>query len=54
MAIGTLYGEEHTFMHDLESFFCLFWVCIHYAGPGGQARVAEFESWDYENALKKK
>lgn len=23
MAIGVLYGEEHSFMHDLESFF---WV----------------------------
>lgn len=21
MAIGALYGEEHSFMHDLESFF---------------------------------
>jgi Fungal protein kinase len=21
MAIGVLYGEKHTFMHDLESFF---------------------------------
>ena len=34
MAIGALYGEKHTFMHDLESFFwVLFWICIHYNGP---------------------
>ncbi|KAI9824471.1 MAG: hypothetical protein M1832_002006, partial [Thelocarpon impressellum] len=27
MAIGALYGEHHTFMHDLESFFwVLFWI----------------------------
>jgi hypothetical protein len=52
MAIGALYGEEHTFMHDLESFFqVLFWICIHYAGPG-QARETEFESWNYENTTK--
>ncbi|KAH7016362.1 uncharacterized protein B0I36DRAFT_396657 [Microdochium trichocladiopsis] len=31
MAIGTLLGEQHSFMHDLESFFwVLFWICIHY------------------------
>jgi hypothetical protein len=53
MAIGALYGEEHTFMHDLESFFwVLFWICIHYTGPGGQARITEFESWNYENTTK--
>lgn len=33
MAIGVLYGEQHSFMHDLESFFwVLFWICIHYRG----------------------
>ena len=31
MAIGALRGEPHSFMHGLESFFCvLFWVCIHH------------------------
>ncbi|RMJ01691.1 hypothetical protein CDV36_015615 [Fusarium kuroshium] len=35
MAIGALLGEQHSFMHDLESFFwVLFWICIHYNGPG--------------------
>ncbi|WVO16474.1 hypothetical protein L204_104151 [Cryptococcus depauperatus] len=35
MAIGVLWGHEHSFMHDLESFFwVLFWICIHYDGPG--------------------
>ncbi|KAL7957400.1 hypothetical protein V8C34DRAFT_325171 [Trichoderma compactum] len=34
MAIGALLGEQHSFMHDLESFFwVLFWICIHYNGP---------------------
>ncbi|KAI9856816.1 MAG: hypothetical protein M1813_008753 [Trichoglossum hirsutum] len=52
MAIGALYGEEHTFMHDLESFFwVLFWICIHYTGPG-RARETEFEFWNYENTTR--
>ncbi|KAJ0103725.1 hypothetical protein J7T55_001741 [Diaporthe amygdali] len=34
MAIGVLLGEQHSFMHDLESFFwVLFWICVHYDGP---------------------
>jgi hypothetical protein len=33
MAIGALYGEKHSFMHDLESFF---WVL--YSGPS-ESRV---------------
>ncbi|KAH6988698.1 hypothetical protein EDB80DRAFT_555094, partial [Ilyonectria destructans] len=34
MAIGALLGEQHSFMHDLGSFFwVLFWICIHYNGP---------------------
>jgi hypothetical protein len=54
MAIGALYGEKRTFMHDLESFFwVLFWICIHYTGPNGDGRVvAEFESWNYEYSSK--
>jgi hypothetical protein len=54
MAIGALYGEKRTFMHDLESFFwVLFWICIHYTGPNGESRVvAEFESWNYEHTSK--
>ncbi|KAK3905920.1 hypothetical protein C8A05DRAFT_41199 [Staphylotrichum tortipilum] len=35
MAIGAILGEQHSFMHDLESFFwVLFWRCIHCDGPG--------------------
>jgi hypothetical protein len=51
MAIGALNGEKHTTMHDLESFFwVLFWVCIHYTGPGGEDRVlAEFDHWNVEH-----
>lgn len=49
MAIGLLLGERHTFNHDLESFFwVLFWICIHYDGPGNRSRtVPEFEKWSY-------
>ncbi|PGG99671.1 hypothetical protein AJ79_08445 [Helicocarpus griseus UAMH5409] len=50
MAIGVLYGEKHSFMHDLESFFwVLFWICIHYDGPGKGRVVEHFEEWNYVN-----
>ncbi len=53
MAIGVLYNEKHSFMHDLESFFwVLFWICIHYNGPGKGERVTEFECWNYEDTAK--
>ncbi|KAH9905220.1 hypothetical protein F4778DRAFT_769906 [Xylariomycetidae sp. FL2044] len=48
MAIGTLLGEQHSFMHDLESFFwVLFWICIHYNGPHKSRIVANFDKWNY-------
>ncbi|GKU11632.1 unnamed protein product, partial [Fusarium langsethiae] len=48
MAIGALLGEQHSFMHDLESFFwVLFWICIHYDGPGRSRAVPRFEKWNY-------
>lgn len=47
MAIGALLGEQHSFMHDLESFFwVLFWVCIHYNGPDESRVVREFDEWN--------
>ncbi len=51
MAIGVLLDEEnHSFMHDLESFFwVLFWICIHYDGPGKDIGATEFEKWNYVN-----
>ncbi|EER24607.1 hypothetical protein CPC735_059770 [Coccidioides posadasii C735 delta SOWgp] len=50
MAIGVLYGEKHSFMHDLESFFwVLFWICVHYEGPGRARHVEDFEKWNYMN-----
>ncbi|KMU88409.1 hypothetical protein CIHG_06209 [Coccidioides immitis H538.4] len=50
MAIGVLYGEKHSFMHDLESFFwVLFWICVHYEGPGRARHVEDFERWNYMN-----
>lgn len=48
MAIGALLGEQHSFMHDLESFFwVLFWICIHYNGPLNSRVVPQFDKWNY-------
>ena len=54
MAIGVLLDDEqHSFMHDLESFFwVLFWVCIHYDGPGKDIGSTDFECWNYETSGK--
>ncbi|KAI0599143.1 hypothetical protein F4775DRAFT_128571 [Biscogniauxia sp. FL1348] len=51
MAIGALLGEQHSFMHDLESFFwVLFWICIHDNGPDRKRLnrvVPQFDKWNY-------
>jgi len=49
MSLGALYGDKHTFMHDLESFFwVLFWMCIHFNGPDdAEMVVAKFEKWNF-------
>ena len=48
MAIGVLLGEDHSLLHDLESFFwVLFWVCVHYNGPNETRVVKRFERWNY-------
>ncbi len=53
MAIGTLLGEPHNFMHDLESFWVLFWICIHYTGPGEETQdIGDFKDWNYESTEK--
>jgi hypothetical protein len=54
MAIGVLLDDEqHSFMHDLESFFwVLFWICTHYDGPGKDIGSTEFECWNYESDTK--
>ncbi|KAM4061392.1 hypothetical protein HRG_013107 [Hirsutella rhossiliensis] len=51
MAIGALLGnEQHSFMHDLESFFwVLFWICVHYNGSGKDVGATEYDSWNYES-----
>ncbi|KAG6141225.1 hypothetical protein E4U28_003132 [Claviceps purpurea] len=48
-AIGVIEGEEHTFLHDLESFFwVLLWICIHYGKSGNESRVMpKYEKWHY-------
>lgn len=49
MAIGALLGEQHSFMHDLESFFwVLFWICVHYDAQGKDIGASMFEKWNYE------
>ncbi|WVN91167.1 uncharacterized protein L203_106421 [Cryptococcus depauperatus CBS 7841] len=49
MAIGVLWGHEHSFMHDLESFFwVLFWICIHYDGPSKPVS-SKYDRWKYED-----
>ncbi len=53
MAIGGLLGEPHSFMHDLESFFWVFfWICIHYNGRNKKGKVErrivpKYEKWNY-------
>ncbi|KAF5122362.1 hypothetical protein E5D57_012839 [Metarhizium anisopliae] len=48
MAIGALLGEQHSFMHDLESFFwVLFWTCIHHDGPDQGRVMRQFDMWNY-------
>ena len=50
MAIGALYGEDHNFMYDLESFFwVLFWLCVHWNGLGQKRSKSEYESWNYKD-----
>ncbi|KAH7025329.1 hypothetical protein B0J12DRAFT_686493 [Macrophomina phaseolina] len=53
MAIGALYGEDHSFMHDLESFFwLLFWICTHWNGAGLDLSGSEYDSWNSEPTKK--
>ena len=53
MSIGALLGDQHTFLHDLESFFwVLFWICIHCLGPKERGKVRHrkvdpYEQWNY-------
>ncbi|KAG6053956.1 hypothetical protein E4U32_007201 [Claviceps aff. humidiphila group G2b] len=53
MAIGLLQGEEHSFLHDLESFFwVLLWICIHHGKSGKSSRRSpRFAKWNYFNDL---
>ncbi|KIX09842.1 uncharacterized protein Z518_00923 [Rhinocladiella mackenziei CBS 650.93] len=54
MAIGVLLGEQHSFMHDLESFFwVLFWICIHCNGLDKSRVVPSFEATGQLALLKK-
>ena len=45
MAVGALLGEQHSFMHHLESFFwVLFWTCSHYHAGRAVDRTL-FDGW---------
>lgn len=54
MGVEEVYlGEKHSFTHDLESFFwVLFWICIHYNGPGKEIEPTDFDCWNYEDDKK--
>ncbi|KAF1936442.1 hypothetical protein EJ02DRAFT_506533 [Clathrospora elynae] len=49
MAIGVLLDDkQHSYMHNLESFFwVLFWICIHCDGPNQERVVPRFDKWNY-------
>lgn len=50
MGIGPLYGEDHLNIHDKESFFwLLFWICVHWNGPGQDLSRSEYDSWNLKN-----
>ena len=54
MSIGALLGYQHTFMHDLESFFWVFfWICVHYEGLNENGKMdereTEFGKWNYRD-----
>ncbi|KAI1738481.1 hypothetical protein F4680DRAFT_459790 [Xylaria scruposa] len=50
MAIGLLENEQHSYMHDLESFFwVLFWICVHYGAGGEPVKKSPLDSWHYKN-----
>ena len=53
MAIGALKGEEHNFMHDLESFFwVLLWMCVHWNGPDKEDTKSTLENWNFMNSTE--
>ncbi|KAG6096892.1 hypothetical protein E4U30_001164 [Claviceps sp. LM220 group G6] len=54
MAIDLLHGmEEHSFLHDLESFFwVLYWICIHYGKSGTDSQISpRLDKWNYMDDL---
>ena len=58
MSIRALLGDHHIFMHDLESFFWVFfWICVHYEGPEKDGKMRQqrdtiYEEWNYESPDK--
>lgn len=47
MAIGPLLSEQNSFIHDLKSlFWVLFWIYVHYEGPGQKRVVPKFDRWN--------
>jgi len=55
MAIGVLLGDQHCFMHGLDSFFwVLFWICIHCNGPDESRVVPNGIRWILKKSGAKK
>ncbi|KAI5792367.1 hypothetical protein FPQ18DRAFT_249878, partial [Pyronema domesticum] len=47
--------EPHNFMDDLKSmFWLLFWICVHYSGPGGKRvkKANDYEEWKFRSPKK--
>ena len=50
MGIGPLFGEEHKAKDDLESFFwSLFWLGVHWNGPGQGTKNKDYDLWNNKN-----
>ncbi|KAK1451060.1 hypothetical protein CCUS01_11237 [Colletotrichum cuscutae] len=50
MAVGAPLGEQHSFTHDLESFFwVVFWICVHHEVNGKEVGPTGFDRWNYES-----
>jgi len=46
-------GIEHTYRHDLESFFCVFlWICIRYGWEAGETPECDPLSRRYTGSHK--
>ena len=53
VAVRVLLRHDHTFMHDLESFFwVLHWICVHCTAPEERRTVESFEEWNHMDSQR--